>query len=251
MPPTLLTRFPAFSTSNIALLLALFLALGGTAWATATITGAHVVNGSLTGVDVRNGSLTGLDIRTGSVTSSDVGGLRGVDITDGTITGVDVGEGGLSTSDLSSAAYEQLTGRSSATATAAPESLQLGVWNVDGYEEALAQDHRTAVSYHVPLSIAPPVGNMHYINYGDTTPVGCTGDYATPGASPGHLCAFELSTTNLSVNPTYAPRLWSIAGAPGDDVGPNRLGFAVMVYDSGGGPFSATGTWAYRAPEAS
>ncbi len=48
-------------------LLALFVALGGSAYAAATITGSSVKDGSLTGRDVKNRSLTKRDFRAGSL----------------------------------------------------------------------------------------------------------------------------------------------------------------------------------------
>jgi len=68
--------------------LALMVALGGTSYAVATVTGRDVRNSSLTGADVKNSSLTGRDIRNGSVTSSDLssgllGGSSGADGADG------------------------------------------------------------------------------------------------------------------------------------------------------------------------
>ncbi len=52
--------------------LALFLALGGTATAAKLITGAQIRNSSLTGADVRNSSLTGADVRNGSLGAADL-----------------------------------------------------------------------------------------------------------------------------------------------------------------------------------
>jgi len=61
--------------SNAVAYLALFVALGGTSVAAATvITGKNVKNGSLTGKDVRNSSLTGGDVKNKSLTPSDFKG---------------------------------------------------------------------------------------------------------------------------------------------------------------------------------
>jgi hypothetical protein len=51
------------SPSMVVALIALFVTLGGTAWAAVTITGRNVRNGSLTGADIRNNSLNGRQIR--------------------------------------------------------------------------------------------------------------------------------------------------------------------------------------------
>jgi hypothetical protein len=73
------------SYTNVTATLALFLALGGTSYAAATLTGADVRNGTVTGADLRsqsvkgrdidNGSLTGSDLRNGSLTTSDLASL--------------------------------------------------------------------------------------------------------------------------------------------------------------------------------
>ena len=55
------------SYANVVASIALFAALGGSAYAVATVTGKDVRNNSLTGKDVRNRSLTQKDIRAGSV----------------------------------------------------------------------------------------------------------------------------------------------------------------------------------------
>jgi hypothetical protein len=49
------------SHTTVVAYLALFVALGGSAYAAATITGADVVDRSLTGVDIRNGTVRSAD----------------------------------------------------------------------------------------------------------------------------------------------------------------------------------------------
>jgi hypothetical protein len=76
-------RKPTSKYANVTATLALFVALGGTSYAAATISSADVQNGSLTGADVKNeslgsgdvdnGSLTGGDLKNGSIKSSDIG----------------------------------------------------------------------------------------------------------------------------------------------------------------------------------
>jgi hypothetical protein len=58
--------------ANVTATLALVVALGGSAYAVSTITGADVRNESLTGLDIRNGTITGGDIRRGAVNSDDI-----------------------------------------------------------------------------------------------------------------------------------------------------------------------------------
>jgi hypothetical protein len=58
------------SYANVMATLAVFIALGGSSYATLTITGKDVKNSSLTGSDVKDNSLTGADVK--GITSADV-----------------------------------------------------------------------------------------------------------------------------------------------------------------------------------
>jgi hypothetical protein len=58
------------SYANVISTLCLFLVLGGTAYAAATITGKQVKNSSLTGADIRNGTLKAADLRRGLLEAS-------------------------------------------------------------------------------------------------------------------------------------------------------------------------------------
>lgn len=74
-------RKPTPKYANVTATLALFVALGGTSYAAATISGSDVQNGSLTSADVRNESLKSRDVDNGSLTGSDLknGSLRAAD----------------------------------------------------------------------------------------------------------------------------------------------------------------------------
>ena len=90
-------------------LLALFVALGGSAYAAATINSASVVDNSLTGADIRGrdaskgkpfteGTITGADIRgsaAGPGRKAINGSITGVDIFDNALTGADILERSL------------------------------------------------------------------------------------------------------------------------------------------------------------
>ena len=63
-------RTPRYA--NVTATLALFVALGGTSYAAATISGSDVRNGSLTGSDIKNESLKSRDVDNGSLTNRDL-----------------------------------------------------------------------------------------------------------------------------------------------------------------------------------
>jgi len=60
--------------SNVMASVAVFMALGGSAYAAATIRGGDVVNGSLTGADLKNRSVTSVDIKNGTLRARDFRG---------------------------------------------------------------------------------------------------------------------------------------------------------------------------------
>jgi len=64
-------RTGRISHTTVVAYLALFVALGGSAYAAATITGRDVVDRSLTGADIRNGTVRSVDVR--GITGADLG----------------------------------------------------------------------------------------------------------------------------------------------------------------------------------
>ena len=85
-------RIPPRTYTNVTATLALCLALGGSAYAAATITGADIRNDTVAGSDLRDGSLEGRDLADGTI--------AGRDLKDDSVTGTDVGDRTLVASDL-------------------------------------------------------------------------------------------------------------------------------------------------------
>ena len=71
--------------ANVMATIAVFLALGGSAYAALRITGANVVNGSLTGLDIKDNSMSGKDVK----------GIQSADIVDGSLLAQDFKAGQL------------------------------------------------------------------------------------------------------------------------------------------------------------
>jgi hypothetical protein len=104
-------------------LLALFVAMGGSAYAAATIDSSKVVDNSLTGADVKGrlggagkpfsqGSLTGADVRGSSAASGRAavnGSLTGADVADKSLTGADIAQSSLSGLGMSVGTSRQAT----------------------------------------------------------------------------------------------------------------------------------------------
>jgi hypothetical protein len=90
-------RKPTPKYANVTATLALFVALGGTSYAAATISGSDVQNGSLTGSDIRNESLKSRDVDNGSLTGGDLknGSIKGADVDDASLAAADFKPGEL------------------------------------------------------------------------------------------------------------------------------------------------------------
>jgi hypothetical protein len=82
--------------------LALFVALGGTAYAAATIGTDDVINDSLLSEDIKNASLTGGDLREGTIGSGRVANdsLTSADVKDDTLRADDILNGTIGSSDI-------------------------------------------------------------------------------------------------------------------------------------------------------
>lgn len=81
---------PRPSAGLVVALVALFVALGGSAVAKLIITGSSVKNGSLTGVDIKKGSVTGNNIKKGSLTGNNIknNSLGGAQVNEGSLSKV-------------------------------------------------------------------------------------------------------------------------------------------------------------------
>ena len=79
--------------STAAAYLALFTALGGSAYAAVRITGKNVPKDALTGADIKN--LTGRDVRRNSLTGADIRSLTSADVANGRLLAEDFAPGQL------------------------------------------------------------------------------------------------------------------------------------------------------------
>jgi hypothetical protein len=94
----MLSKLGRHARHNAVAYLALFVALGGTSFAAATvITGKNVKDSSLTGADVKNSSLTGGDVKNSSLTGSDIRAeaINSDDVANGSLLAQDFGSGQL------------------------------------------------------------------------------------------------------------------------------------------------------------
>jgi hypothetical protein len=91
------------SFSNVVALLALFVALGGSAWALATdsVKSKHIVDDTVKSADINDDQVKSLDLGTGQVRSIDLldDDVRSADVENESVTGEDIADGTLGTAE--------------------------------------------------------------------------------------------------------------------------------------------------------
>ena len=221
----LLARLVRQSPAMVVAMLALFVALTGTAVATtsALITGNQIKNSSITGADIKNKSLRPIDFK-GSVRGARgaVGpagpqgplGPQGAQGPQG-IQGIQGPPGPFPEGNLP--AGKTIRGTYSLYGTA----VGVGEWTYG------------AIQFGYRLA-APPT--IHYIKDGTPPPTECPGNVGSPEAAAGHLCVYESPTIgNVSSNRNAL----SQTGAEG-----SRVGASVYTTPAGAGNYYTFGTWA-------
>jgi uncharacterized protein YjbI with pentapeptide repeats len=105
---------------NVVGYVALFIALGGTAYGSHpfgknTISSIDVINDTLKSADIRNKSVQGVDVKNGTLASIDImdASVQGVDVKSSTLTGADIANGSVLTlaAALGAALALRLSGR--------------------------------------------------------------------------------------------------------------------------------------------
>jgi hypothetical protein len=216
--------------ANVMSSIAVLLALGGTSYAAATITGKNVKNSSLTGVDVKNSSLTSSDVKDKSLLSKDFkagqlpagpAGPQGPKGTDGT-NGMN-GEPG--TSIFKSTIPSGTTVR--------------GAWGIGGGGGGSGISE-TGVSLPVPSSTPLTSVKMAPDALAFMPDSSCSGTDDEPTAPAGKACVYITNTESTS----------AVGASPleGNPSGSDRFGFLVYANSMPADTVEAYGTWAYTAP---
>jgi hypothetical protein len=147
--------------SNTIGLVALFVALGGTAIA----------------VTAPKNSVTSKSIKKGAVKS--------VDVKDDTLTGSDILESSL-----------QVPPSDPLPAALPAGKTVRGVFAVNYKADGASETHISNVSFGFtfPSALTP-----HYVAIGGAAPGACPGNATNPQAEPGHLCLYETSQANRTI----------------------------------------------------
>jgi hypothetical protein len=241
------------SPAMIVALVALFVALGGAAYAGVTLSNNSVrsgtiVNGQVKTVDLANSAVANAKLKNNSVNSAKIKNntVASGDIQDGTITGADVADNSLTGADLGNASVptSKLTGALPATVfpTQLPSGLTLrGTFAGRAFAGAAGQNMQIPITFQFPLSSAPV---PHFIVFGGAAPPECTGTSVAPTAAPGHLCVYE-SAPAINAN---GQRVFNPITAGGADNEASTIGAAVAANAIANADFRVRGSWAVTAP---
>ena len=220
---TVILRSARQSPAVVLAMVALFVALTGTAVATtsALITGKQIKNSSITGADVKNKSLTPKDFR-GSVRG--LRGLRGF-----------AGPAGPK-GDKGDKGDTGVAGRS---ALAPLQSGETVYGTVGAQVWAPAASIETAANAQLPLPAPVALTDATVTVDGGEDTTTCTGTTANPTAPPGNVCIYPYSQSNAET-----VRGWIWGGGDGSV----KWGFQLSWVSGAADDTSVFATWAYTAP---
>ena len=137
-----MNRVSAYLRDNVLGLVAIFIALSGTAYAASTINSRDVENDSLKSVDLKDGAAVGsADVIDGSVSTPDLedNGIRAADIRDDNLQGGGLGASDLGTGSVGTA--EIANGSITGADISDPQYDQYGDYTRGGITSADVQNH--------------------------------------------------------------------------------------------------------------
>jgi hypothetical protein len=204
--------------ANVIATLALFVALGGSAYAASklpknSVTAKQIKNSSVTSPKVKDGSLLSKDFKAGQLPGG-ASGPRGASGPQGVP--------GQTGPPGNPAAYPSVlpSGRT-----------EVGVFSARDFASAGGHAVSASISFPIPLSAAPAVAIAPNPS--------CPGSVSAPAASPGTLCVYPGQTANASEFTT------DDQGAP---YAASPQGAGLQVLSVAAGDTIGQGSWAVTAP---
>jgi hypothetical protein len=225
------------SYANVMATVAVFLALGGGAYAATalpknSVGATQLRNDAVSSAKVKNGSLQRSDFR-----AADLVKLRGPVGP----KGADGAAGAAGAAGAPGAKGDKGekgdSGRSALSTLQSGDTVR-GVFGVDGTASNVSGGEQFATGVTLPAQAPAALGNLDVSVAGgfDDNPA-CTGSYAAPTAPAGKVCIYPESA---GLNVHQASGL-----VPGDHETP--YGFIVQAVSAGDGPVVFQGSWAYTA----
>jgi hypothetical protein len=220
----MLARIRHYRTSHATVVayLALFIALGGGAYAATVVKRNSVISSS-----IRNGHVKRIDMGRNAIDSPRV--------RDRSLLAQDFAPGQLAKGDKGDPGERGPAGDPFPGTLPSGKTLR-GAYYVLGTATAANQDDGNGYSYLYTLASAPAA---HYIANGTPPPSQCPGTAAQPEAQAGHLCVYEAARQNGTVDVLK----------PDGTSGSSEEGFLVRITSTAtSGDFFSRGSWAVTSP---
>jgi hypothetical protein len=225
---------PRLTFANVVSVMALFVALGGSATAAVVlITGKQVKNGSLTGIDLKNNSVGSVDVKDGDLLAKDFKAGQLPSGLGGAGPKGDTGAQGPK-GDAGAQGQQGIQGEAGPLLDVLPSGKTLrGVYDIRGTDRYQDQ----AVTFQFQLASQTVA---HVPAASDT--VNCPGTVTEPKALPGHFCVYERLKDSYTGHVVFDPATTDLdkAGKYGADnfISSNLEGTEIRSY----------GSWAVTAP---
>ena len=244
------------SYANVMATIAVFLALGGGAYAAATVGSSeiksnailsrHIKNGQVKNADLAPNSVGGGKIVDGSVGSPDLAAnsVGGDKIVDGSVGSPDLAANSVGTANVidgSVQAQDLAPGASFHPGDPLPSGkTETGAWSIfDGTTTAPAYEGVT-LPFRAPVALSDTTVNFQASSNGIASDddSACTGTPQTPSAPPGEVCIYLADNSQSDVH--------ALSGHAIGLLGASAVGFEID--STVAATANGKGTWAYTAP---
>lgn len=228
------------SYANVMATVAVFIALGGGAYAATalpknSVGATQLRNDAVSSAKIKNGSLQRSDFRTADLVK--LRGSAGAKGADGA-AGAAGGAGPTGAPGAKGDKGEKGDAGHSALTTLQSGDTVRGVFGVDGTASNVSGGEQFATGVTLPVPAPTALGNLDVsVAGGFDDNSACTGSYSAPTAPAGNVCIYPESA---GLNVDQASGL-----VPGDHETP--YGFIVQAVSAAGGPVVFQGSWAYTA----
>lgn len=235
------------SYANVMATVAVFVALGGGAYAATalpknSVGATQLRNDAVSSAKIKNGSLQRSDFRTADLVK--LRGSAGAKGADGAAGSAGAGAGAAGAAGAKGDKGDKgERGRLGLSTLQAGDTLR-GVFGVDGIAKHPGDEFVTGVTLPIP---APA-------NLDDATVIGpddgnsgtCTGSYSSPTAPAGFVCIYPVGGTN--VDQVFGKVPFDLDGTGSPNLGQETpFGFIVETTSLHGGQLLSQGSWAYTA----
>jgi hypothetical protein len=189
----------------------------------------HLASNSVDSSKIIDGQVGSSEIADGSVGSSK--------IADGSVGSADIGDGQIGASDFSPTALGNYYTKAETDGKFKPLLGLIRGTTIQAIEATAAgQSAADNITYGGATLSAPPT--THYIALGALVPAGCSGTADAPVAAAGHLCVFEVFSSNNTGNGLFGPG--------GGGTSPSAFGGVLFASSAAAGQMVITTNWAVR-----